>query len=635
MKYLLLVFILMYSQLSLATTYYIQANGDNTDPDCSESTPCCSGAMDMSDFNAASFSGDDVVYVCDDNGVYYAQMNLPTSGASGHPITLSAYPGDLPVINGSDSVSGSWADQGSNIWRKDTGAITPWLVVFNTTNIGIENDVGPAADYEWRFSGSNLFVYAESDPDVYYSSIEIGQRIGINTNGKDYWDISGVHITKCQWLSENGSWVGGGIRLQDDGADDQSSHINITGVTADYMQGFGISIRGSSYVSVSNSTFDKIECQQIGSCGDGILIGQDKTDLTSSSNIEVTGCTFGSGADSIDRWSIGVIDGDDISIHDNNFLGGQAAVDVEPNTDWVVNNLAFYSNTGSLYQNTRGADELFAIILTETSGGTINGTISIEDNQFDMNNATQGTAIDLLGGGSTNTINNNTMLNCRHGIFANDDCSISRNYLTGGTSAVDGIKLLNGVINAKFNVVSGFQYAVYDDGDGDPKFLYNNSLYDYETGFHITLAPTPTVTMKNNIFGGTSATYQIRKRGAGSTIVSDYNIFAEDGSTHFDFETTQSDFAGWKTNSGQDANSTVADPLFSDAPSGGFQLKYGSPAINKGVNPFVDGDGDQTDFAGVRVWDDVIDALIGGWFDGTEIGAYGVIKGKPETMMGL
>lgn len=58
-----------------------------------------------------------------------------------------------------------------------------------------------------------------------------------------------------------------------------------------------------------------------------------------------------------------------------------------------------------------------------------------------------------------------------------------------------------------------------------------------------------------------------------------------------------------------------------------------SPVINKGTVPFVHGDGDQYDMAGVKVWDDTTDKPVGPWIDGVEIGAYGkTMDSEPITI---
>jgi hypothetical protein len=63
--------------------YYLRVDGTNADPDCSESSPCCAGAMDVSDHNAASFSPGDTIYICGAAGDIVDNIVIPSSGSSG------------------------------------------------------------------------------------------------------------------------------------------------------------------------------------------------------------------------------------------------------------------------------------------------------------------------------------------------------------------------------------------------------------------------------------------------------------------------------------------------------------------------------------------------------------------------
>ena len=70
--------------------------------------------------------------------------------------------------------------------------------------------------------------------------------------------------------------------------------------------------------------------------------------------------------------------------------------------------------------------------------------------------------------------------------------------------------------------------------------------------------------------------------------------------------------------SGFDSNSLSSDPQFNSD----FKLKSGSPCINAGTDPFSNGDGNQYDYNGLLVWDDVLDSPVGMWRGGVDIGAY-------------
>jgi len=110
-KILIALFIVfLFAGSAGATEYYIRADGDNSDPDCSESSACCAGAMDISDHNSGSFSGDDIIYLCDDGGTMRAQLVPPSSGTSGHPITYINASGDTPILSGADETTDDWSE---------------------------------------------------------------------------------------------------------------------------------------------------------------------------------------------------------------------------------------------------------------------------------------------------------------------------------------------------------------------------------------------------------------------------------------------------------------------------------------------------------------------------------------------
>ena len=59
-KLVAILIVLFLASPCIAVNYYVRASGTNADPDCSGSSACCAGAMDLDDFNAFSgFSGED------------------------------------------------------------------------------------------------------------------------------------------------------------------------------------------------------------------------------------------------------------------------------------------------------------------------------------------------------------------------------------------------------------------------------------------------------------------------------------------------------------------------------------------------------------------------------------------------
>ena len=101
-------------------TYYMRADGTNADPDCSETSACCAGAMDVSDHNAATFSDGDIIYLCDDGGAFRDQIVFPSNGSSAG-ITYQPYTGENPVLYGSkDGETLTWTQiGGGHVYKTD------------------------------------------------------------------------------------------------------------------------------------------------------------------------------------------------------------------------------------------------------------------------------------------------------------------------------------------------------------------------------------------------------------------------------------------------------------------------------------------------------------------------------------
>lgn len=115
-------------------------------------------------------------------GLWHGRLEIRSSGSKGNPITFGAYgEGDKPILIGRGSVSGwdnpfNWTRCGKNIWRIYYGpykiASRVWLSGVEYTKAQTLADVNET--YRWYFDYENswLYVYAESNPALYYSNIE-------------------------------------------------------------------------------------------------------------------------------------------------------------------------------------------------------------------------------------------------------------------------------------------------------------------------------------------------------------------------------------------------------------------------------------------------------------------------------
>ncbi len=156
----------------------------------------------IADVNAHSFSGDDFI-LFKRGSLFREALTVGQSGTDGHPITYTAYgEGALPKFYGSTQVS-AWTDEGSNIWYAtcDADPLSVWFVNADGTIHWGEAQAlkaGLDAEYEWWWDDPNnrLYVYAASDPDARYTSIEKSTLTdGINLSGKDYITISYLDIS--------------------------------------------------------------------------------------------------------------------------------------------------------------------------------------------------------------------------------------------------------------------------------------------------------------------------------------------------------------------------------------------------------------------------------------------------------
>ena len=119
-------------------------------------------------------------------------------------------------------------------------------------------------------------------------------------------------------------------------------------------------------------------------------------------------------------------------------------------------------------------------------------------------------------------------------------------------------------------------------------FIYNNSLYNNGLTFdkgEIGLGSSSTAnTIKNNIFYQGSGFLLYSTSGSTLDNVLNYNIWYGGSATPFRWGGTNYNWADYKTNSSQDANSLNSDPLFVSIVTPDFHLQSSSPCINAGTD---------------------------------------------------
>ncbi|MBI4976536.1 MAG: right-handed parallel beta-helix repeat-containing protein [Spirochaetes bacterium] len=141
--------------------------------------------------------------------------------------------------------------------------------------------------------------------------------------------------------------------------------------------------------------------------------------------------------------------------------------------------------------------------------------------------------------------------------------------------------------NLVYNTKSGGLHQHYGSNN-----TYRNNIFAFAAEANIISkrsdAVNKSMTFEKNIVLTTNR-YMLNTGFNAKQFVLDNNIYwdlneaGEDG-LNFSGKT----FSDWKSKMGYDMNSIIADPLFIDAVNYDFRIKEGSPALQKGFEPFLD-----------------------------------------------
>lgn len=224
-KILILLMVLIASPL-YATIYYVSSS-DGNDNDSGQTEVLAWASITK--VNATTLvAGDQVLFKCGDT--FRGMLSLTGSGTTANYIIIGKYgTGDNPRILG--SVKSTWSSYSTNVWVCDATVTDPDAtdmygrsgpggceVFFESTSGAVTwgiHKTGIAyltAEYNWYYTGGKVYVYAVTDPDTRYTSIEIPQQsFIIDLNYQNYIDINGVNIFYCgyagiQFDAADGGW---------------------------------------------------------------------------------------------------------------------------------------------------------------------------------------------------------------------------------------------------------------------------------------------------------------------------------------------------------------------------------------------------------------------------------------------
>jgi parallel beta-helix repeat protein len=454
---------------------------------------------------------------------------MPSDGTDGSPITYVNASGDTPIVSGANDITaGVWADQGGNVWRYAIGATTVRIVVFNTTQRGTV-DATPDSNYEWTYSNPNLDVYAESDPNGYYSLIEAGQRNrGFSLNTDDWIVIDGITF-------KHGNHNDVGILHLD-----TSDNVTIQNCTSELYYGKGIEVDSSVNPIIDGNTV---------SGGDkGITIEVDSTNPTITDNTisSVPGSSVGTSGKCIDAsYTSGIFSFDGGGLIARNTINncGGYGIDVAFTDGIVIIEKNLITNAGQTTADTSGIGVL----------DTNDDYVIVRYNRVSLTN---------LSGGAVNAI----------GINIDTDADNARVY---GNIVFDN---------------DGPGILIWQ---ATGALVYNNTLDNNGVDANSNRRANMGVggvgangTFKNNISASTNLYHwHVDGDADNANVKSDYNLYDSDAGTKFYWTAGAVNFTDWKSNSGEDANSpATTDPFFTNAGSDDFTLAPNSPAINAGVD---------------------------------------------------
>lgn len=641
MKKLILTFaILLFAWPCWGTTYYMRADGTAANK-AAASGPCGTQAncMSIATHDADTYSGDDIIILCDDGGVYRDQMDIPSSGSDGSPISYEANVGDTPIISGADIIgtwtaySGSWAE----IWDAET-----------QTGDNTWGHAGSATDRNYRVVIKNASITAsattirvklkgDSIDDLTVEDLSIGVRHVPGAG--DAFDIDSVQNLQ-QGLAD--SWT-----LNSGTSEYTDSVVYSINSAIDYLVCINVPdphsyayLSGSSpatYWKVTpNDETETLDVAGYGTSGDFRIIetiesltAQANTwqaALATEPNQVFFDSTRGTNAGSIAAinstgewfWAANVLyvyhtqdpDGDiviEASIRTNciRLLG----VADDDRYDYItIKDLKLkYANTNGIvvkYANNAIIDN----VLSEynyNSGIYVGAAddVLIKESELSYSCISHGIYLDgaeLLGTDDPtveycelhhNSTDGGIQLN-GNGVYQVQNPIIRYNYFHDNYYGIldlssDGGKYYGNIFVNSIGRAIGLKYDTGDDAPhavpSENSVVYNNTIYTDGLGIEVGAFSTGH-TIKNNIIYRASGADAVIEIEANATATVDYNLYYPDSATSFDWQGVASDdFADWKSDSSGDANSISSDPLFTNAGADDFTLQATSPCIDAGV----------------------------------------------------
>ena len=247
------------AKTALAATYYVAPWGNNSHSGTSASAPLKSINTALNKVQA----GDAVVLR---GGTYREHVEVKRSGAAGKPIIIMNYPNEVPVIKGSEKVTG-WVRHSGNIWKK-----TGWP--HNSQQVFMNFDAGNPRSLQ-QIGVPNLYSTWEYPTPV-------GSGLGNMAPGR-FWYDRGGKVLYVQ-LSDNGDPNGRTMEA--------SVHRRVLMMHYPYIHVKGIRFRhsntsafaqmGGAIEMSSHSTLENVDVQYMDFAGIGLGYQRENTRIVNS-----------------------------------------------------------------------------------------------------------------------------------------------------------------------------------------------------------------------------------------------------------------------------------------------------------------------------------------------------------------
>ncbi len=521
-----IIFSLIFSALTLANTYYVNATSGN---DANDGTLEATAWKSISKVNKTSFQpGDKILFNHGD--VWREELIVSSSGSRTAPILFGSY-GDQrlpkPEINGADLLK-SWSEFKRDLWQAKL-AIKPFNVWFDETEGKKVNSLYDLKnEKDWIWENNVLYVFSKGNPAGIYTApgVEASQRKSCINDGDE--NCSDVVIENVR-VRHNGAINSfyGAIDCRDGGG----ARWTIRNCEIRDVAGLGILLLYDDSI-VENNNFRRTSA--------GAVLVHSANDGSTVSGNEIAECYAG-----ISTYGNGVIISDN-KIHHNKWNG--LLIWHEYGTPNCVG-LQVIRN--EIFENGQGWQEWLDMPDSQKDGTQLDGiwTGNMDESVIAYNlvyNNRHGHGIHLDDGSENNVIANNI-------VFGHLDDGLIR-WSTGlvvenGTDGKTGRCEVSGNNVWKNNIVFNNYNQIALAGI---KPECNNDDYSSNTFSN------------NNIWTGPLG-----------------NGIAWDGyKDHFTLES-------WQQATGHDKDSISADPLFvSETPdkAADFRLQPDSPCINAGTD---------------------------------------------------